>query len=123
MEGKFTEKSKKKNHETGKWYTIDDLYVGKILTVCSVGFRLLRPDEYSLAYMENNPKDFPNCDIDRIRARLTAALGGKSMDGVVMSPDEIQALGILTDQEIITILRKYGNADDMNIQMGEVVGA
>ncbi len=58
MEGKFAEKTKKRNPETGNWYDLNDLWVGNVITVASMPFRLLRPDEYSLAYMENHPEEY-----------------------------------------------------------------
>lgn len=55
MEGAFSEKSKKKNPFTEEWYTFADLWVGNVINVASVGFRILRPDEYTLNYMEGTP--------------------------------------------------------------------
>jgi hypothetical protein len=125
MEGKFAEKSKKKNPETGEWYTIADLWVGSVITVSSMPFRLLRPDEYSLAYMENHPDDFPHCNVSSIKARLADGLEkmGRTCAGAVFTPDELQNLGVLTDQEIITLLRKFGHPDSMEIKMDIVLGS
>merc|ERR1719335_738496 len=54
MEGKFAEKGEKRNPVTRKMYRHDCMFVGNVVTIASVGLKLLRPDEYTLAYMEEN---------------------------------------------------------------------
>lgn len=124
MEGKFAEKSKKKNPDTGEWYTFNDLFVGNVMTVCSVGFRLLRPDEYTMAYMEANPSEYPMSDINSVRAKLLKFLeqaDKKPTKETIYSPDEIQSFGCLSDQEIITLIRKYGSSESPEICMGDLM--
>merc|ERR1712224_775055 len=94
-----------------------DLWVGNTITVASVGFRILRPDEYSLSYMEGNPKDFPFSDSQAIATKLKSYCEreGVSTEGKVWSPEELQQTGCLVDQEIITLLRKYASQDSVQI--------
>ena len=93
--------------------------MGNMVTVASVGFTLLRPDEYTLNYMESNPKEYPQSDPAKCAAKLKAYLvaEGKATSGVVYSPDSIQSWGCLTDQEIITLVRKFGTAESPDINM------
>ncbi|CAD7969832.1 unnamed protein product [Amoebophrya sp. A25] len=123
MEGKFSEKGRKKNPVTGEWYKCTDLFVGNTVTVSSVAFRLLRPDEYTLSYMESKPEEFPLADVTRVAAKLKAHLEAEGAGlGGSYSPDELQKMGCLVDQEIITLLRKYGAPESTNISMQSVFG-
>merc|ERR1712196_253283 len=70
MEGKFAEKSKKRNPANHIYYAPHDFFVGNIINVSSVDFKVLRPDEYTLAYMEANPGQFPYSDIGSIVPKL-----------------------------------------------------
>mmetsp|Transcript_16707 Transcript_16707/g.41351 ORF Transcript_16707/g.41351 Transcript_16707/m.41351 type:complete len:615 (+) Transcript_16707:249-2093(+) len=124
MEGKFAHKERKRNPETGEWYKAIELYVGNLITVSSVQFRLLRPDEYTLAYMEQHPEDFPLADVTRSVAKLKSYLEteGLGLEGCY-SPDDLQKFGCLVDQEIITLLRKYCTPDSTDIDMKLLFGA
>ncbi len=61
----------------------------------------------------------------RIQQRLVEGLEkmGKPTAGAVFSPDELQSLGILTDQEIITLLRRYGSSESMDISINAIMGS
>jgi hypothetical protein len=115
--GKFSERAKKKNPMTGKCFQYSDFAVGRSVHVCSHPFILLRADEYTLCYMENNPSLFPISDARLIVAKLAPLRNVSAAVGNVM-PDDLRELaksraGVdLEDQEIITLLRRFGDAED-----------
>merc|ERR1719223_2304639 len=45
MGGKFREKNRINNPETGKYFELKDFYVGKTVTICSQPFQIIRADE------------------------------------------------------------------------------
>eukprot|EP00928_Gymnodinium_smaydae_P013060 TRINITY_DN1475_c0_g4_i1.p1 TRINITY_DN1475_c0_g4~~TRINITY_DN1475_c0_g4_i1.p1 ORF type:complete len:598 (+),score=113.79 TRINITY_DN1475_c0_g4_i1:121-1794(+) len=57
-EGKFASKSRKKNPRTGTWFQLRDFVVGDVVEVNAVPFELLKADDYTQSYMEQNPQDF-----------------------------------------------------------------
>merc|ERR1719486_586236 len=59
VEGKFRERGVTVNPATGKNFRPSDFYVGCLVELSAMPFRIIRSDEYTLKYMENNPEDFP----------------------------------------------------------------
>lgn len=49
--GKFLEKQKYKNGETGRYFKPQDLFIGAVLTINKHKFQLLNADEYTLNFM------------------------------------------------------------------------
>lgn len=115
--GKFSERGMKKNPMTGKVFAYSDFAVGRTVHVKSHPFVLLRADEFTLCFMESNPSKFPLCDARLIVAKLAPLRKDPAAAGNV-SPDDIRALAFeragvdLEDQEIITLLRRFGAAED-----------
>merc|ERR1712118_430346 len=69
-EGKFALKSKKRNPATGTWFEPQDFVVGTIVEINSTPFELLRADECTLKYMEDNCWEFPVADANLIASKL-----------------------------------------------------
>lgn len=125
MGGKFREKSKIPNPETGKYFELKDFYVGKTVTICSQPLNIIRADEHCLQFLEAHPDQFPYADPQACVARLSA-LGGEPelLDERGIEPDRLKQLAAdggvdLTDHEVITLLRHYG--DDAADGRGPVV--
>merc|ERR1711904_300871 len=53
-EGKWAERSKKKNSKTGQWFAPSDFIVGKQVDINSTPFKITKADEYTLAFMDQN---------------------------------------------------------------------
>jgi len=51
-EGKFAERSRKRNYATGAWFQMEDFEVGRDVVINACPFHLLRADEASLKIME-----------------------------------------------------------------------
>jgi len=120
MEGKFAEKSKKRNPDNHIYYGPQDFFVGNIIKAHGTPFRVLRPDEYTLAYMEANRGQFPYSNLEMITAKLAELAAGENAKKEY-TPDELMATGLFVDQEIITLLRKYGTQGDLKINLAEIV--
>jgi len=127
MEGKFSEKSKKRNPDNHIYYQASDFTVGAIIKVATVAFKVLRPDEYTLAYMEAHPAEFPMSNpaniVPKLRALLVPAEGEEAVAKTVYTPDELVATGNFSDQEVITVLRNFGTQGDLNLDLAALVGA
>eukprot|EP00405_Crypthecodinium_cohnii_P011435 CAMPEP_0206428590 /NCGR_PEP_ID=MMETSP0324_2-20121206/5760_1 /ASSEMBLY_ACC=CAM_ASM_000836 /TAXON_ID=2866 /ORGANISM="Crypthecodinium cohnii, Strain Seligo" /LENGTH=606 /DNA_ID=CAMNT_0053894157 /DNA_START=68 /DNA_END=1884 /DNA_ORIENTATION=+ len=112
--GKFREKARIKNPDTGKYFELKDLYVGKTVNICSQPFYVIKADEHCLQFLEARPDEFPWADpaacADRI-AMLKDEEEMKDHEGV--SPGRLKELaeqhGVeLLDHEVITLLRAFG---------------
>jgi hypothetical protein len=118
-EGKFAERSRKKNTATNDWFSAGDFYVGASVTVSSCPFFIYRADEYTLKFMETYPDVFPQADIQQIVHKIRALKDSASLQAkATIAPDDLRALvlnemdGILLDQELITLLRVAGDKND-----------
>merc|ERR1711881_692613 len=69
-EGKFAERSRKRNPATGNWFVPGEFFVGATLTISSVPFFIYRADEYTLKFMESYPEVFPQADLPVIAGKL-----------------------------------------------------
>jgi hypothetical protein len=56
--GKFLERSRQQNEDTGLYFTASDFSVGKVLTINKFKFELLEADQWTLNFMKNNPDIF-----------------------------------------------------------------
>jgi len=114
MGGKFAEKSRMVNPDTGKYFALTDFAVGKYVTVKSHPLLVTRADEHSLQYTEANPEIFPYADPYRCAARLAPAADVPELsDPSGVDPDTLKdiaaSVGVdLIDHEIITLLRFFG---------------
>jgi hypothetical protein len=119
--GKFREKARLKNPDTGNYFQLHEFAVGNVVTIAGQPLHIIRADEHTLVYLERQPQDFPYSD-PRACARKLASLGGeREMQGDV-DPDRLSELaasaGIhLIDHEIITLLRHFGAGDGSGAPM------
>jgi len=126
MEGSFAERSKKKG-ATGEHYTPADFFVGAEVTINSMKFHLLKPDEFTLKFMEEQCQWFPHADIARIGLKIQGHIpagGNEAHPDQLLEHLQNEAID-LSDHEMITIVRKFGsseaviNLDGMRKYLGE----
>lgn len=116
MGGKFADKRKRKNPDTGKYWALNDLYVGGTATVSSQIFRVIRADEHCLQYLEARPELYPWADpVACVRRLAPIADEPELQDEAGVDPDRLkelaEAAGVdLIDHEVITLLRRYSIA-------------
>lgn len=118
-EGKFAERGRKKNPATGEYYKPQDLYVGAEVAISCMPMIITRADEYTLKFLEENSSDFPMSNADAILDKISAIKEDPEMQGAgSLDPDSFrdmveQKTGIyLVDQELITLLRRFGEASE-----------
>jgi hypothetical protein len=68
--GKFLQRMRIKNPETGDYFRASDLEVGRIVTLNKQRFQLMEATEYAMPYMEADPETFPQADLAQIVERL-----------------------------------------------------
>jgi hypothetical protein len=125
--GKFLQRMRVKNPETGDYFRPQDLEVGRIVTVNRQRFQLIEATEYAMSYMEADPETFPQADLSQIVERLRFAIGrsGRSAREVFamfgdhgrMDIDGLLRLfkGVgyeITLHEALTVMRRYQNNPD-----------
>jgi hypothetical protein len=114
MGGKFCEKRRMKNCDTGEYFKLTDFAVGKYVTIKSHPLVVTRADEHALQYTEAHPDQFPYADPVRCAMRLAPARGAPELnDPAGVDPDVLKdvaaSVGVgLIDHEIITLLRFFG---------------
>jgi len=114
MGGKFAEKSRMTNPDTGKYFALTDFAVGKYITVKAHPLLVTRADEHTLQYTEAHPEIFPYADPIRCAIRLAPARDCPELsDPAGVDPDQLKdiaaCVGVeLIDHEIITLLRFFG---------------
>lgn len=118
MEGKFADSGKRMNPFTKDYFKPIDFFTGSLIRVSGQTFRILRPDEYTLKYMEQHPADFPYSDLTQILAKISPdALAGKE----IITPDELLTTTDLNDQEVITLLRSHGTPGSVEIPVASLM--
>jgi hypothetical protein len=129
--GKFMEKSRKINPDTGRYFELTDFAVGKYVTVKAHPLLVTRADEHALQWTEANPEVFPYADPWRCAARLEPVRDAPELnDPRGVDPDtlkEVAAAGgvDLIDHELITMLRFFcvENTEGVPAISGEKVQA
>jgi len=87
---------------------------------------IVRTDEYSLKFMEMNPSLFPQSSFGLMCLKLSPLLDG-GCSAAAMTPEDFRdfvagAIGImLTDQELITLLRNCSVADTADIDVAALM--
>ena len=123
-EGKFIQKTKIKNPETGTYFKPSDFYVGAVVTINAYKFKITKADEYAMNTMEAQADDFPMSDLMVIiqkckqnpklvrKLRIEFERDDPELEGFL--PDDIvvekliDVLG-LAQQEALTIVRRWTN--------------
>lgn len=118
MGGKFQEKKRTKNPDTGKYFELTDFGVGKTVVIAAQPFLMTRADEHTLQYLERNCDEFPAADPVKCAEMLRPLAEKRQMkDPLGVDPDELKNLasenGIhLIDHELITLLRFFNVAEE-----------
>lgn len=111
-EGKFSQKSRKRNPSTGNWFTSADFYVGATIEVSSTPFLLTSADEWALRHMEENSEMFSVANSALVASKLsplTKQLEGRLTLSSVDLQQMAEANGIyLVEHELITLERAFG---------------
>jgi len=113
MGGKFQEKGRKRNPDTGSWFGLGDFYVGATVTIAAQPFHIVRADEHCLQYLEGRPREFPYADPGACVHRLAPIADEMEMQNDSgIDPDRLKELAAdaglhLIDHEIITLLRNF----------------
>jgi len=116
--GRFSEKLRQINPDTGRYFELTDLAVGKYITIKSHPLLVTRADEHTLLYTEANPEIFPYADPVRCALRLAPAKNLPELnEPSAIDPDTLKDLAAsvgvdLIDHELITLLRFFG-VDEM----------
>jgi len=116
MAGKFSEKKRMKNPDTGKYFELHELAVGKTACIAAQPLLIMRADEHTLRFLERNIDEFPYADPMYVASAIAPMLGEPAMqDENGVDPDELKAMasdhGVhLLDHEIITLLRNFNVA-------------
>jgi len=123
-EGKFVQRMRIKNPDTGVYYTAADFEVGKEININNFFFVLDDADEFALNYMEADSDDFPQSDLfviitsikgDReANEKAKAAFEAKDpeLNGYVSVNDAktilMQTYGLI-EHQALTIIRRWGS--------------
>merc|ERR1711988_577477 len=138
MGGKWMERCRVKMPGSSQFYTARDLHVGAMIEFRKHIFRLIEADEYTLNFMEN--KKFPLSDINLIVSRLKDklvqhrssirdAFRHVDNDGSgALTMDEFRQVCHrynfdLTDQELISVMRKFDKDCDGVVRYDEFCDA
>lgn len=128
MGGRFSEKRLLKNPDTGSYFKLHDLYVGKVITIAAQPLQIVRADERCLQFLEARPKEFPYADPVECSKRLLPLADHPEMqnpDGV--DPDRLKDMAVeagisIVDHEIITLLRSFGVPSETESGQPKVIG-
>merc|ERR1711871_1466613 len=138
MGGKFMERSRIKMPGSSDFYTARDLFVGQMIEFRKHKFRLIEADEYTLNFMEN--KKFPASDVSQIFEKLKEKLRESSASirkafrevdsdhSGYLSKDEFRKITHmynfdLSDQELISVMRKFDKNYDGVVKYDEFCDA
>jgi hypothetical protein len=120
--GKYLQRVRIKNPETGDYFRAADLEVGRIVTLNKQQFQLLEATEYAMSYMEADPETFPQADLAQIVERLRYAIGQsgrtpKEVFGLYSDHGKMDIDGLLklfkgvgyeiSLHEALTVMRRY----------------
>jgi len=134
MGGKFMERCRVKEPGCDHFYKPTNMYVGSVMEFRKHRFVLIEADEYTLNYMEN--KKFPSSDVSSIVDKLKEKMREQSVlirdtfrkfdtdhSGALNMSEFRQVLHKFnfecSDQELITIMRKFDPNGDGSIRYDE----
>lgn len=76
MGGKFMERKKHNNPVSGQYYVEKDFLIGRTIFLGGYKFQLLKSDEYTEKYMEDNPDVFLEQSLDQIVNKIKKGAHG-----------------------------------------------
>ena len=137
--GPFMHRKKQTNPVTGKYYQEKDFLIGAVVFLGGFKFRLIRADEYTEKYMEDNSGVFPAASIEMIVDKIKKGASkypnmqeyainlmkvlDKNNDGFVDIDEFSGALKtlnlFLSKHEEHTLLRKFDTNQDGKVSMEE----
>lgn len=79
--GRFMERKKQDNPVTKKYYSEKDFVIGAIVFLGGFKFRLIKADEYTEKYMEDNSHIFPEASPDHILEKIVK--GASKFEGTL----------------------------------------
>lgn len=121
-EGKFAQKSKKKNPATGTWFKPSDFYVGATLEINAAPFHLVKADEVTMRHMEQHTSEFPVAHAALTASKLTGLRDDLTQAGETISLEELAGLAearlgvALVDHELISLARAFGEAGAADVE-------
>jgi hypothetical protein len=122
--GKFAEKRRMRNPDTGRYFELKDFYIGCTVKVASQPFNIVRADEHCLTYLEARPDEFPYADPRQCALKLAPLADERQMqDEGGVDPDLVADLAAqkgvgLLDHEMVTLLRFF----DMGGEEPKILG-
>ena len=138
--GRFMERKKQTNPVCQKYYVEKDFVIGAIVFLGGFKFRLMKADEYTEKYMEDNSQQFPEASVEHIFQKIVKGankFGGslqdyaihlmkvldKNGDGFVDVEEfakGLEEMNIFTTyHEQHTLLRKFDINGDGKVSMEE----
>jgi len=120
--GKWLQRTKLKNPETGSLFKAADFEIGKVLTINGTKFQIDEATEYAMSFMEADPDEFPQADLVRIVEDLRSTIKQKGENsrelfrvysdhgrmGIEQLRSLYSALGLsITPHEAMTVMRRY----------------
>ncbi|CCW60987.1 unnamed protein product [Phytomonas sp. EM1] len=135
--GKFLSRQKVKRPGSEEFYTSGDFFVGARVIINAFPFMILKSDERSLCYMENNGEEFSHSDINKIVRKMRAMLRSKQsgLAAAFRRADDVHQGGLemsvflsimaelhldMSEQEILTILRFFDKNNESYVSYEEV---
>jgi len=111
-EGKFAEMARKRKSD-GEWYTPQDFFVGAVVKISGTDFKLVRADEYSAKYMEQNGDEFPKSNAKLVLHNIAPLVRSLQAQGLrKVNPENFLARlnkdktePQFTEQEVVTLVR------------------
>jgi hypothetical protein len=107
--GKFMERKKHSNPISNHYYNERDFLLGHTIFLGGFKFQLMKADEYTEKYMEDNPDVFPQSSLNSVIAKIKrGAAGYKSLQDyavALLGSLDKDGNGVLNFQEFVNGLK------------------